>query len=577
MRHLRYFTLLLLPLFAQWGSGQQILVDRGLQAAGLWCFPLLEDSLTYLYLPSTAELATEHDSLPQFSYLRYVVNKPSGGDGTRAVTEAGGGGILTFLVLYRTPEEQVAGAQKALRGRLDNKNIKLRGPVVFEKGRYALVSSVLAGDSTTRETRLLTTGEAPVLEGSRLAFTFELNPEASKILLESFRMATPDVSLIFELGFSGLSDTYDATMDVDWAEVQQSKAFSAGASMFFVSADVNVGFEKLRRDGAIKLTTSGSNEQMEHLVQTVYDKLLTLMFTPVKPETVPEQSKGGILSALGSLFGLKGTPNSRNLLGFGANVAYQLKDLRTEGKSHLTFKGRSARTLNHFITFNIGDLYQRYGSDRRYFRDVPLWDPAFQQRELFLGVDAEIEKEFNKLINSVTVIVEKKHGNGESTLQSLIVRRGTFANGQVNLSTVYGNRGDTDRTQWLTYRYRTIWQFQGGGTLQTGWDTSAAAMINLYTPFTRRTITVDGDMARLQAAGVRAVAVEVDYPFFGITKHHQLTIRLPAAKSENTFEITLPNDAPEIDYSITWFSGNGGTKSAKGKDKYGAIFVDEMP
>ena len=575
MQRLR-ISLLLLALCAGVGNAQQVLADRGLQAAGLWCFPLLEDTLTYLYLPGSAELAMERDSLPQFSYMRYVVNKPAGGDGTRSITEGGGGGILTFLVLYRTPEEQVAEAQRALRGRLDNKEIKLRGPIVFEKGRYALVSSILGRDST-RETRLLTTGEAPVLEGSRLAFTFELNPENSKILLESFKMATPDVSIMFELGFTGLSDNYDAELDVDWAEVKESKAFSAGASIYFVSADVDVAFEKLRKDGAIKLTTSGSNAQMENLVQTVYDKLLTLMFTPIKPETVPDDAKGGLMSALGSLVSPKGALGSRSLLGFGANVAFQLKDLRTEGKSHLTFKGRSERKLNHFIAFNIGDLYQRYGSDRRYFRDVPLWDPAFQQREVFLGVDGEIEKEFSRLINSVTVIVEKKHQNGESTLQNLIVRRGTFANGQVNLSTVYGNRGDTNRAEWLNYRYRTIWQFQGGGTLQTGWDTSAAAMINLYTPFTRRTISIDGDMARLTTAGVRAVAVQLDYPFFGVTKHQQLTLRPAEAKGENKFEITLPNNVQEIDYSITWFIGSGQTKTAQGKDKYGAIFVDEIP
>ncbi|HEV8128494.1 MAG TPA: hypothetical protein VGQ14_02435, partial [Candidatus Eisenbacteria bacterium] len=194
---------LALGLGARDADAQQILIDRGVQVAGLWCFPLLEDSLTYLYLPSQAELAADPDSTPVFSFLRYIDVKPSETkDETRSVSEAGGGGILNFMVLYKTPEEQIKAAQGALRTRLDNKNIKLKGPVVFEKARYTLVSSILGKDSTETRYRVLTTGEAPVLEGSRMAFTFGLTPQASKLLLESFKMATPDVSLQFELGFS---------------------------------------------------------------------------------------------------------------------------------------------------------------------------------------------------------------------------------------------------------------------------------------------------------------------------------------------------------------------------------------
>jgi hypothetical protein len=572
-------AVVLLGVLAPRGAAaQQILVDRGIQAAGLWCFPLLEDSLSYLYLPSQADLAMEADSTPVFSFLRYIDLKPSAEkDETRSVAEAGGGGILNFLILYRTPKEQVAEAQQTLRTRLDNKNVKIRGPVVFEKARYSLISSILVKDSTESRYRVLTTGEAPVLEGSRMAFTFGLDPQASKLLLESFKMATPDVSLTFELGFTGLTDSYDAELDVAWDEVQQSQAFSAGASIYFVSADVDLGFEKLRKNGAIKLRTSGAHAQMENLLNTVYDKLLTLMFTPIKPETVPEDQRGGLMSALGALTGPQGPMGSRSLLGFGANVAFQMKDFQTTGKSVLTFKGRSERKLNHFIVFNIGDLYQRYGSDTRYFRDVHLWDPAFQKREIFVGVDGDIEKEFSKIINSVTIFMEKKHQNGEVTDQTLIVRKGTFQNGQVPVSAFYGNHGDTNRNDWLKYKYKTTWQFQGGGTLSTDWTVSDAAMIALYTPFSRRTISLDGDMTKMAGAGVRAVAVRIDYPFFGVQRHEQRTVRPSDPKADARFEVTLPNDVRDVDYSITWFLADGKSKSTKGKDGSGVIFIDEMP
>lgn len=557
--------------------GQQVLIDRGVQAAGLWCFPLQTDTLSYLYLPSTADLSVDRGSLPQFSYLRYVINKPTSGSGTSSITEASGGAILNFLVLYHTPEEQIAQAQSVIRDRLDNQNVRIRGPIVFDKGRYALISSIITADSSSPQRQLLTTGEAPVLEGSRLALTFELDPQASKILLESFKMATPDVSLVFELGFAGLSDSYDAELDINWVDVKQSQAFSAGASIYFVSADVDVAFEKLRKDGAIKLISHGSDASMEKLVETVYDKLLTLMFTPVKPETVPEDQRGGLLPALGALMRPNGPLGSRSTTGFGANVAFQLKDLRTEGKSHLYFKGRSEKKRNHFITFNIGDLYQKYGTNEKYFRDVPLWDPAFQQRRILLGIDGDIEKEFSKLINSVTVTVEKKHQGGKLTVQELVITKDTFSEGKISVSTVYGNQGDTNLVAWLNYNYKAIWQFQGGGTLETDWTATSASMINLYTPFSRRTVSLDGNLKEISNRGIRTVFVQIEYPFFGIRKKQDLTVRPADNINDKKFEITFPNDVEEVDYSITWYGANGQKTVFRGKDKTGVIFIDELP
>ncbi len=49
---------------------QQIMIDRGVRAGDLWCFPLLTDSLVYLYLPSDARLGTDNNGQPQFSFLR---------------------------------------------------------------------------------------------------------------------------------------------------------------------------------------------------------------------------------------------------------------------------------------------------------------------------------------------------------------------------------------------------------------------------------------------------------------------------------------------------------------------------
>ena len=65
------------------GAAQQILIDRGMRAGGLWCFPLAAQPKTYVYLPSAARLATDDAGRPQFSFVRYATNRcrrPGGHD-----------------------------------------------------------------------------------------------------------------------------------------------------------------------------------------------------------------------------------------------------------------------------------------------------------------------------------------------------------------------------------------------------------------------------------------------------------------------------------------------------------------
>ncbi|MEZ4776208.1 MAG: hypothetical protein R3D00_23745 [Bacteroidia bacterium] len=568
--------LLLLPLLLTTSvQAQQVMIDRGLRAAGLWCFPLLTDSLTYLYLPSEGKLATDEAGNPQFSLLRYVINKPSAGNNGTVITDAGGGALLNFLFLYDTPEEQIKNAQKGLQEKLNNQDVKIRGPVIFDKGRYTLVSSILKPAPGQKDVEVLSTGEAPVLEGSKIALTFDLTPEKSKLLMESLKMKTSDISVVFDLNFSGLTDSYNAKLEIDWTEMRKSEAFKAGGSIYFVSADVGLAFDRMRRDNAIRLTTIGENANLDGLLNTVYDKLLKMLFDPVQPERVPQDQQGGLADAIGAMIG--GGLNSRNTTGFGLNVGYQLKDMKTEGTSVLTFNGRSTVDRHHFITFNAGDLYNKYGQDERFFRDVPLWDPAFQQREIFVGVDGDLEKEFATMLNSVSVNLRKKHQGGQETMKSVLIQRSTFQNFNGKLSMVYGSVKDTNRVQWLDYEYQTQWQFQGGGSYVTPWEEDNAAMINLYTPFRRHKIEVEGDLAGLEEQGVRAIILEVAYPFFDQAKKVRQTIRPGDDLTTKSMEITLPNNQEKVAYSLTWIKKDGSKLEYKGQDEYGLIFIDELP
>ena len=558
-------------------QAQPVLMDRGIRAAGLWCFPLTTDSLDYVYLPSSARLAEDDKGQPQLSFVRYVINTPGDSASAATITEAKGGGILHFLVLLDTPEDQVRSAEKELRNKLKQDKAHVRGPMVFQDGRYTLVSSILRAGNQAPDREVIATGQAPVLEGNRLALSFDLDPEHASLLMQSFRMNTPDISLVFDMKFNGLSEAYDADITIDWSEVKNSKGLSAGGTVYYISADVDLAFDELFRNHAIKMRSSGSDEQMEALMNTVYNKLLELMFRPVEPERVPADKRGGLMDALSAMFDSKGAMSSRKTMGFGASVAFQLKEMRSQGTSHLSFNHRSNVERHSFVAFNIGDFYKRYGSDPRYFRAVNLGDPTFQQREVHVSVDAALIPDFDRYVNTVTVTLRKDHQGGEQTLQEVVLDRARVKSGVEDLRLVYGWNGDQDRLAWLDYAYRARWSFKGGGAYETDWIKSSAPMIDLFAPYERRTVQLVGDAQTLKTRGVRAVVVQLDYPFFGEHRRPQLVARPGETLEEKQVQITTPLGQPEYDYVVTWQMEGNKRLTDRRRDASGLIFVDEMP
>ncbi len=570
------FKILFVLLFALTTNAQNLLIDQGTNADGLWCFPVDKEPNTYVYLSSDAHLALKENDLPQFSYMRYVLEKPSENQ-VNTITEADGGGILHFLVLYDTPKEKVDNAETFLRNKFKNDSIFIRGPVIFDKGRYTLVSSILNSESGVKENKIIGSGEAPILENSKLALSFNVDAVKSKLLLESLKMATPDVSLIFELSFSGLTDSYEATLDVDWSEVRKSQQASVGGNLYFLKADVGVSLDNLRRDSAIKLSSVGSDDAMESLVQTAYNKLIEMMYKKVPLEQLPKAEKGGVENMISSLLKSKGKQGKGNISNFSLNVAYKQKEHRTVGKTHMEFKGRSRIDRNHFITFNIGDLYKKYGSNESIFKDVPLWDPAFQQRDVYVGIDGTVEREFEKMINSVTVKIRKQHQDNSETIKEVLITKVSHNTNIGGISMTYLNHKDTNKSKWLEYEYQTIWKFIGGATYTSDWKIQSAAMINLYVPFERKKIELVGDLEQLKAQNVRAISTKISYDFFGNRNSESLTIYPTDKLTDKYFEITLPKGQDEIDYDVAWFFKDQPRLNKEGKDNYGLIFIDEIP
>jgi hypothetical protein len=567
---MKHFLIMIFLVVCYPSKAQQIMIDRGIRASGLWCFPLVTDSLSYYYLPNEASLAPDKNQDPQFSLIRYVIAEAQKQKQSKSIQKAGGGAILHFLIQYETPEEKVLNAEKEIREVTGLDRIQVKGPVVFERGEYALISSILTKDGK-KKNMLMASGNAPVLEGNKIALSFEMEPETSSLLLENFKMKTPDISIVFDMEVAGLSDAFDAEMEVDWERVQKSKHIQAGGNVYFVSADVDLLFNHLKTESAIKLKTSGEDATMQALIDRVYEKLTDLFFKEVDNTEVPSTVKEDVLSGISKVIsGL-----SKNLP-YSVHGAYKLKDLKTTGYSKMNFNSRVPLKRHHYITFNMGNLYHKYGDNPKYFKTVAMDDPDFQQRIVHVGVDGTLLNEMGKMINNVTVTLKKQHQGGEQTVREIIVTPETMKDSVLTLKMVYGSKDDADRLQWLNYTYRTNWKFSGGGHYITDWHTESSSMINLYCPFKRTPVQLIGNAELLKEKGVRAAIIRLSYPFFGETRSSRIVWKPGEIIEEKTVELTLPINADSYTYNITWIKTDGTRPEKKDKDDSGLIFIDEL-
>lgn len=548
---------------------QQISIDRGVLIDGLWCFPVNSDQVEYRYLPNKASLVYNEDGLPKFSFVRYMNDEVIGGEEYNSIKEVGGGGILSFMITYSTAKSDILNAQEYLREKHDNDEIVINGPIIFESGDYNLVSSIVTKDKNEKERKLISTGNAPILEGSQIALSFEVSPESSKLLLESFKMPTPDISVVFELMYTGLTDAYDAELIVNWEKVETYRKVNAGADIYFVSADVESEVQELLENKAVELKTSGEDEKSEALLNQAYQKIVDILFSQ---EDMAEDGTA-LMEQNNPLSNIAENTSPFNFLSIRAG--YKHRDIDKKGQTKLSLNARNTVSRNHYITCNLGSLYREYGSNENIFKDIDLSDPSFTKREILIGIDGDLLPEFDKLINSVSVILKKKHQNGTETVEEARVL-GKKLNLEKPERLSYKWQADKNKIEWLNYEYKAIYQFRGGERYEADWILQNDAMINLFVPYTRRTIQLGGNIDELKKHDVRALQVSIAYPFFGKEKALRKTIRPSDLEKEVSFEITLPVSQSSFSYKLDWYIKDGSILEDQGEWSGDILFIDEL-
>lgn len=265
-------TLMLASLFIKPANAQSIILDNQVRAGDLILFQSVNNPNEYYYVADNASLATTDSGKPQFSFLRYVEPNVSAEVENRDGT---GGGIVHAVVRLLTTEDTINRARSDLQ-RINSNGI-IVGPATFRSGTFALVSS-FAEEGSDFTDKVLGVGNAPILDGQAAAVSLNLTKKGAQVLWESFNTSTPDISFSFNMELDGYRSPKRAVLEADFSRVYSNDRFAAAVATPMLQAEIDAEFEKLRNEGAIKLTQIGDDEDLDGLIRTAYDHLTRMIF-----------------------------------------------------------------------------------------------------------------------------------------------------------------------------------------------------------------------------------------------------------------------------------------------------------
>jgi hypothetical protein len=574
---LRISWAILCLLAAECVVAQGIALDHPTGCGPLTCYPIVDKAGEYRYLPTEPKIARDERGRPEFSFLRYIETAPSDGEG--GLVQQDVGGIVHFLVDYSVDDRQRASALAKLREADDD--AQLIGPVAFESGGFSLVSAVVepaGGGRNASARRVLGSGRAPLVEGLKAAVSLHLTKSGTEILWASFMTDTPDISVLFEMSYSGFRDPAEARIHADWDRIEAIAETSVGARFAF--APIDLGFDynnfwhKMQDSGGIVIDSKGDLASMQPLVDRTYARLQDMLFEPVPLERYEEDAQQKAIDRWASIARTVASRGSIFKLGGG----YKRREVRRTGMMTFDYRYQTKDTITTAMAGNIGGLFAEYGGDDHIFKTVRMnEDPVFRRREITIYLDALNAGDFSRYINGVSFTLRKKHGSGRTSYQEVLFRRSDLENGsEKTLSYPWEREPSLD--DWLNYQYDVVWSFQGGKTYEERNANSQTAGLALTPPFRYKKIEFAADPGKLAANGVRMVSVRVSHDFFGRTVGETINLIPDRGRYSEMREFAAPENNPAISYQITWALDDGRKiTSEEMTSSDDLIYCDEMP
>jgi hypothetical protein len=212
------------------------------------------------------------------------------------------------------------------------------------------------------------------------------------------------------------------------------------------------------------------------------------------------------------------------------------------------------------------------------FVNINLDDDLYKQREVMVRLMDVNDQDFGPYLSSVEVAVRKKHENGETTLQNVVIDKATF-NKQSNVFRMrYGWKGDNKRDEWLNYEYKTKWTFSGGFEVTTDWQPQEFASIDLAPPLVKKDVYVEIDPQMVQTENVRAAEVKIFFKNSGKEVNRVVNLMASTNILSKSVELILPKNVDDYEYEVTWFlkGQKPPVKIPRTPYNHGSLYLDTL-
>lgn len=502
---------------------KQLVVKLG-PTTDVTLFGAADNDTDYYYVPFSDlfQLSRNSAGEPEFLFLRYSSDDKK---------EGTAGGLFHSIVTWVEPTTLRESLQQQLRTKIDDAIVK--GCVPFQQDtKFFLASSLYSAENE----KLITSGRAPVLPGSKVAMAAQLNAFKAQLFWESFKFGTAsDLSLIFEYQIPFKAIKSEAQITIDWEKFKTN--FAAYTS----------------------LLQSARQAETESLQFLLDHKVIDLTGTTLSGNTERAYAQNFIAKYLRGI-----TPENPR-----ANKQ-QRQTIRLTGIE-------TDFTVPFQTIVNAGRWYDQVKDQPRCIGNVLLNDPFFKQRDISFVLDIDAAKAFEKNgVNYVSVMIKKARKTGNNYNNMLTIDKASITtNGLVRkISYATGEEKDVN-----TFEYQVQWSLAGGMIYPAVpvWEKTNAPAITIVAPAKDQELILEATGEAFEHPKLSRVTLEVRYWLLGVQKTEYLSLQTgQKGGGIATKTIFCDKDNPKLEYRFHFLHREKGRINTDWQNAEGFFFFQPI-
>jgi len=534
------------------------------------------DPQRFYYLPQYPRLATTDEGEFQLLMLKYL-----GGE------DDANGGIFHALVEFSLPEElreQVEEGLETLRpGAELSGSLPLLQPEDGDAyGSFRITSATLM-DATENEgaigSRVISSGPAPLREGSKAAIAARLTQEDATILMDSLTGTTADISVSVRGYYEAKVKGYNAIVQANMDTVYSHRSVVDSYQKKYTRRQLRNVVDELVQDGAIEINvydrSSGLGidaSELSSVLDLVTEKLIEVMYdtetgwsqTPTPEQAVTENQIKGRLERgwfQKTFMNADDAPYYTD----DQYVQKRREDIRSNS-FYLNLSKTTTIRLPFDSTGNLGGFYDSLSeSDREsYFRVSAIDEDAdVQSRDVFFQIDADTAEGFAENFNSVAVNIRQTRGEDEDDYYQDLKFTPKVVAEDNGLQSINLKRLGDPTNAWTGFEYQTVWSLRGSDDplrspdSQDNWIASRDGSIALVPPVQRTEVELEAINTDFEALGIAAAEVKIASTLQGDVRYlASQTVRASDATPRAT-KIFYRDTDEDIAWQVIWHTRNG--------------------